>query len=42
MVRTCDFADIGVPRYYLGRMCEEGLLIKVAYGRYRAAECEAA
>jgi hypothetical protein len=41
-VRTRDFSDIGVPRCYLGRMCDEGLLIKVAYGCYRAAEREAA
>ena len=41
-VRTRDFSDIGVPRCYLSGMCEEGLLIKVAYGRYRTAEREAA
>jgi hypothetical protein len=42
IVRTRDFSEIGVPRFYLTRMCDEGLLIKVAYGRYRAAEREAA
>jgi Transcriptional regulator, AbiEi antitoxin len=42
VVRTRDFTDIGVPRCYLARMCDEGLLIKVGYGRYRAAEREAA
>jgi hypothetical protein len=36
-VRTKDLTDIGVHRCYLARMCEEGLLIKVAYGRYRVA-----
>ncbi|RUV86807.1 transcriptional regulator, partial [Mesorhizobium sp. M5C.F.Ca.IN.020.14.1.1] len=30
--------DIGIPRCYLSRMCDEGLLIKVGYGIYRAAE----
>ena len=33
IVRTRDLTDIGVPRCYLARMCEEGLLIKVGYGR---------
>ncbi|NTH12022.1 type IV toxin-antitoxin system AbiEi family antitoxin domain-containing protein [Agrobacterium rhizogenes] len=41
-VRTKDLTDIGVHRCYLARMCEEGLLIKVAYGRYRAAVPKAA
>ncbi len=41
-VRTRDLTDIGVPRCYLGRMCKEGLLIKLDYGLYRAAEREAA
>jgi hypothetical protein len=41
-VRARDFSDIGVPRCYLGCMCEEGLMIKVAYSRYRAAERKAA
>ena len=36
-VRTKDLTDIGVHRCYLARMCEEGLLVKVGYGRYRAA-----
>lgn len=35
-VRTKDLTDMGVHRCYLTKMCEEGLLIKVAYGRYRA------
>lgn len=35
-VRTKDLTEIGVPRCYLKRMCDEGLLIKVGYGRYRA------
>jgi hypothetical protein len=37
-VRTKDLAEIGIPRCYLARMCDEGLLIKVGYGRYRAAD----
>lgn len=36
-VRTKDLTDIGVPRCYLTLMCDEGLLVKVGYGRYRAA-----
>jgi hypothetical protein len=35
-VRTRDLNGIGIPRCYLSRMCEEGLLVKVGYGRYRA------
>ena len=42
VVRTRDLTDIGVPRCYLARMCEEGLLIKVGYGQYRAADRQAA
>ena len=42
MVRTRDLTDVGIPRCYLTRMCEEGLLIKVSYGLYRAAERKAA
>ncbi|RVO59256.1 hypothetical protein CN092_08045 [Sinorhizobium meliloti] len=42
IVRTRDLTDIGVPRCYLARMCDEGLLIKVGYGLYRAAQREAA
>ncbi|MGE0281405.1 MAG: type IV toxin-antitoxin system AbiEi family antitoxin domain-containing protein [Rhizobiaceae bacterium] len=41
-VRTCDLTDIGIPRCYLSRMCDEGLLIKIGYGIYRAADQEAA
>jgi len=41
-VRTKDLTDIGVPRCYLARMCEERLLVKVGYGRYRAAVPKAA
>jgi hypothetical protein len=37
VVRTKDLTDIGIPRCYLARMCNEGLLVKVGYGRYRAA-----
>lgn len=42
VVRTRDLTDIGVPRCYLARMCNEGLLIKVGYGLYRAVERQAA
>jgi len=35
-VRTKDLTDIGIPRCYLSRMCEEGLLEKIRHGRYRA------
>ncbi|WP_338101634.1 type IV toxin-antitoxin system AbiEi family antitoxin domain-containing protein [Mesorhizobium tianshanense] len=41
-VRTKDLTDIGVPRCYLARMCEEGLLMKAGHGRYRAAVPKAA
>ncbi|CAH2400757.1 type IV toxin-antitoxin system AbiEi family antitoxin domain-containing protein [Mesorhizobium escarrei] len=41
-VRAKDLTDIGVPRCYLARICEEGLLVKVGYGRYRAAVPKAA
>lgn len=41
-VKTCDFSAIGIPRQYLTWMCEEGLLVKVGYGVYRAADREAA
>ncbi|RRH90974.1 hypothetical protein EH240_32620 [Mesorhizobium tamadayense] len=40
VVRTHDPTNIGIPRCYLSRMCNEGLLIKVGYGVYRAAEQE--
>lgn len=39
-VRTKDLTDIGVHRCYLGKMCNEGLLVKVGYGRYRANAAE--
>ncbi|WP_394888545.1 type IV toxin-antitoxin system AbiEi family antitoxin domain-containing protein [Mesorhizobium sp. AaZ16] len=41
-VRTKDLTDIGAPLCYLARMREEGLLVKVGYGRYRAAVPKAA
>lgn len=41
-VKTCDFTAIGIPRHYLAWMCKEGLLVKVGYGVYRAADREAA
>jgi len=37
-VRTRDLTAIGIPRRYLARMCDEGLLVKVIYGLHRAAE----
>lgn len=37
VVRTRDLTEIGIPRCYLTRMCDEGRLIKVGYGLYRAA-----
>ena len=40
-VRTRDLTDIGIPRCYLARMCDEGLLIKVSYGIYRATDKKA-
>lgn len=42
IVRTRDLTDIGIPRRYLTRMCDEGLLIKAGHGLYRAAERKAA
>ena len=36
-VRTKDLTDVGIPRCYLSRMCDEGLLLKVSHGRYREA-----
>ncbi|MER9330576.1 type IV toxin-antitoxin system AbiEi family antitoxin domain-containing protein [Mesorhizobium sp. M0488] len=42
VVRTRDLTDIGIPRCYLARMCDEGLLINVAYGIYRATDQKAA
>lgn len=41
-VRTRDLTDAGIPRCYLSKMCEEGLIVKVGYGRYRAAILKAA
>lgn len=41
-VRTKDLTDIGIHRCYLARVCEEGLLIKVAHGLHRAIDWEGA
>ncbi|WP_352447571.1 type IV toxin-antitoxin system AbiEi family antitoxin domain-containing protein [Mesorhizobium sp. M0013] len=41
-VRTFDLTNAGIPRCYLSRMCKEGLLVKIGYGRYRAAVVDAA
>ena len=38
LVRTRDLTEIGVPRCYLARMCDEGLLTKVGCGLYRTSE----
>jgi hypothetical protein len=42
IVRAKELTDIGIPRFYLARMCAEGLLVKVGYGHYRAAVPKAA
>ena len=41
-VRTGELTAVGIPRCYLSRMCDDGLLVKVGYGRYRAAELKSA
>lgn len=41
-VRTAELSAIGIPRCYLSRMCDEGLLVKIGYGCYRAATLKAA
>jgi hypothetical protein len=41
-VRTKDFTGIGILRCYLARMCDEGILVKIGNGRYRAADDKAA
>ncbi|UPJ53485.1 type IV toxin-antitoxin system AbiEi family antitoxin domain-containing protein [Bradyrhizobium sp. 200] len=41
-VRTAELTAIGIPRHYLAWMCEEGLLVRIGYGVYRAADREAA
>ncbi|PSO09674.1 MULTISPECIES: type IV toxin-antitoxin system AbiEi family antitoxin domain-containing protein [unclassified Sphingobium] len=41
-VRTKDLTKIGVHRCYLSRMCDEGLLVKVRHGVYRAGSTRAA
>ncbi|TJX65355.1 MAG: hypothetical protein E5W21_10720 [Mesorhizobium sp.] len=41
-MRARDLTDAGLPRCYLFEMCEEGLLVRVGYGRYRVAEVKAA
>ncbi|UCI21071.1 type IV toxin-antitoxin system AbiEi family antitoxin domain-containing protein [Mesorhizobium sp. B2-1-8] len=39
-VRTRELTEMGIPRCYLARMCDEGLLSKVGYGIYRATDRE--
>src|SRR3546814_9239294 len=34
VIRTKDLTSIGIPRCYLSPMCDEGLLVRVGYGRY--------
>ena len=41
-VRTAELTAVGTPRCYLARTCDEGLLVKVDYGRYQAAAKSAA
>jgi hypothetical protein len=41
VARTRELTDIRVPRSYLARMCKEGLLVKIGYGVYRAANRQA-
>jgi hypothetical protein len=36
--RTRDFAEIGVSRHYLCKLCSEGVLTQAGHGRYAAAE----
>ena len=36
VVKTRELTNIGIPGCYLVRVCDEGLLIKVDYGLYRA------
>ena len=40
-VRTADLTTAGILRRDLSRMCKEGLLVKVGYGRYRASVVKA-
>src|SRR3546814_8728651 len=35
VIRTKDLTSIGIPRCYLSPMCDEGLLVRVGYGRDR-------
>jgi hypothetical protein len=42
IVWTKEPTNIHVPRCYLARMCDESLLVKMGYGRYRAAVPKAA
>ncbi|MFC0146662.1 type IV toxin-antitoxin system AbiEi family antitoxin domain-containing protein [Sphingobium scionense] len=37
VIRTKDLTSIGIPRCYLSPMCDEGLLVRVGYGRYIVA-----
>ena len=39
-VTTKELQAVGVHRCYLTPMCEEGLLVRVGHGRYRAAKSD--
>lgn len=41
IARTRDFENAGVPRIYLSRMRDEGLLVRTARGRYELAGAKA-
>ena len=36
IARTCDFAEIGISRHYLCKLCAEGFLARVGYDLYAA------
>lgn len=40
MVTTRELQAIGVHRCYLSPMCQEGLLVRVGHGLYRAAQSQ--
>jgi len=41
-VQTFELTAIGIPRCDLSQMYDEGLLVRVGYGLYRAADKQAA
>ena len=40
VVRACDITDAGIARTYLQRLCQEGLLLRVARGLYQAVDAD--